>query len=111
MSGDGRVSGSDTTGNDYLFGSRGDTLNGGPGNNYIDGAADNIVPNLRWRGVGEYDVLTGGPGNDKFVLGDRIGTYYEDANNTFGFALITDFDIGRDSITLAGLREYYSFNT
>jgi Ca2+-binding RTX toxin-like protein len=108
--GDGRVNGNDTTGNDNLFGGRGnDTLKGGSGNDYIDGAAYNIVPDQGWQGVGEYDNLTGGPGNDTFVLGDRIGSYYQNKADTVGFALITDFDPGRDTIVLAGSQEFYSF--
>lgn len=109
--GDGRVSGSDSTGNDYLFGGPGgDTLDGRLGDDYIDGAANSISPDLYVRGVGEYDILTGGEGRDTFVLGDIFGPYYQNAFDTVGFALITDFDSGRDTIVLAGMQEYYSFD-
>lgn len=100
-------------GNDYLFGGRGsDIIYGGAGDDYIDGASDSVIANYYGaRGVGDWDTLTGGAGHDTFVLGDEYGSYYLNNDVSLGAALITDFDIGRDIIRLAGLQEYYTFET
>jgi Ca2+-binding RTX toxin-like protein len=99
-------------GNDFLVGgansSEGffnfnsvETLDGGDGNDVLLGAdADRQV-------AGEEDILTGGNGRDKFILGDRQGSYYA---NRFGssredLARITDFS-RRDVIELGAGETY-----
>ena len=57
------------------------------------------------RGRGTIDRLTGGGGNDQFLLGDRSGAYYNDGDpatdGSADLAVITDFNAG-DTITLYG---------
>ncbi|MEO0405851.1 MAG: peroxidase family protein [Cyanobacteria bacterium P01_A01_bin.135] len=89
------------TGNDILRGDGGDdTLIGGTGNDILNGA------NARTAGVGQHDVLTGGAGRDRFILGDIEAIYYLDGHPTnlgfLDFARITDFEAGEDEIQLQG---------
>ena len=56
------------------------------------------------RGQGSVDRLTGGGGNDLFVLGDGMGRFYDDGTAALGstdLAVITDFNNG-DRIQLKG---------
>ena len=57
------------------------------------------------RGKGTVDKLTGGAGNDLFLLGDSQGVFYDDGNSvaqsTLDLAWITDFVSG-DKIGLHG---------
>ncbi|MFN9629413.1 MAG: 5'-nucleotidase C-terminal domain-containing protein [Cyanobacteriota bacterium] len=56
------------------------------------------------RGSGSLDQLTGGGGDDLFVLGDALGRFYDDGTSGLGttdLALITDFTAG-DRIQLHG---------
>ena len=57
------------------------------------------------RGRGSVDQLTGGPGNDIFVLGDQAGVYYDDGVRsglgTADMGLVLDFVTG-DRIQLYG---------
>lgn len=77
-------------GNDTLIGLFGkDTLNGGSGNDTLTGA-DPDVENTVKR---EKDILTGGSGTDKYVLGNESGSFYDDFGNR-DFAKITDFSFG-----------------
>lgn len=77
-------------GNDTLIGLFGnDTLNGGSGNDTLTGA-DPDVQNTVKR---EKDILTGGSGTDKYVLGNESGSFYDDFGNR-DFAKITDFSFG-----------------
>jgi putative chitinase len=56
-------------GKDTLLGLLGnDSLDGGDGADVLFGGSRNVV--------GEIDYLTGGPGNDKFVLGDKTNVFY-----------------------------------
>jgi Ca2+-binding RTX toxin-like protein len=95
-------------GNDYLYGDKGDDrLSGGSGNDSLWGSSGNdrligggIANNSR-----EYDTLEGGGGADRFVLGDRVGSYYLGA----GYAIITDFKSGTDKLEVSGTRNNYSF--
>jgi hypothetical protein len=56
------------------------------------------------RGSGTIDRLTGGGGNDVFVLGDSRGHFYDNRNDasagTADYAVITDFSEG-DRVQLA----------
>jgi 2',3'-cyclic-nucleotide 2'-phosphodiesterase (5'-nucleotidase family) len=61
------------------------------------------------RGRGSLDRLTGGGGDDLFVLGDAAGRFYDDVTPGLGsadLALITDFNAG-DRIQLHGLATDY----
>jgi hypothetical protein len=62
------------------------------------------------RGKGTVDKLTGGAGNDIFLLGDSQGVFYDDGNSvvqsTLDLAWITDFASG-DKIGLYGSAEKY----
>jgi Ca2+-binding RTX toxin-like protein len=84
-----------------------DTITGGSGKDVICGASASS------RGVGEVDILTGGGGKDKFVLGDNNGAYYV-SNGANDYALINDFNIFQDSISIGNLKDYslgFSNNT
>jgi Ca2+-binding RTX toxin-like protein len=92
-------------GNDSLTGSVGnDVLYGDAGNDLLKGAgsASERLPDL---GVGEIDTLTGGAGANTFQLWDIFrysgahGSYYVGRGNQ-DYALITDFDQGKDVIEL-----------
>jgi hypothetical protein len=66
------------------------------------------------RGRGTVDKLTGGGGNDLFVLGDADGIFYDDGNSTVpgtnDMAWITDFSAG-DKIRLYSDPTYYQLST
>ena len=90
-------------GNDTLFGLGGsDTLIGDDDNDTLVGAdANDVTP-----GLNEIDVLSGGAGNDLFVLGDTNWRAYDDsdtatAGNT-DYANVTDFDPAKDVVQLQG---------
>jgi Ca2+-binding RTX toxin-like protein len=123
-------------GDDQLVGGQGnDELNGGSGKDKLIGT-DTVffAPQQFGFGAGERDTLTGGRGNDTFVLGlaealtrTEDGTdgtvndvvLYDDGNvnniGTQGYALIEDFGYigdyfirGVDKIQLAGSESEYS---
>ncbi|MGD1898836.1 MAG: CAP domain-containing protein [Phormidesmis sp.] len=76
------------SGNDRLFGEAGnDRLMGGSGKDLLQGAAQNAI--------NEKDVLTGGGGSDRFILGNKNGAFYNDGKASSAglndYALITDF--------------------
>lgn len=88
-------------GNDYLVGKWGnDTLSGGSGNDALVGYGGALY---------EQDILTGGRGADKFVLGNSAyGTYYLNDGN-YGYAVIRDFNHReRDKIQMSGKLSDYS---
>ncbi len=86
------------------------TLNGGAGVDTLTGisATDSTL------GRGSIDKLTGGIGNDIFVLGNASGAFYSDGNTaTAGrsdYAWITDFGVG-DKIQLKGSAANYLIKT
>ncbi|MGB5916844.1 MAG: CAP domain-containing protein [Phormidesmis sp.] len=92
------------SGDDKLFGEAGnDQLLGGSGKDVLQGSSQN-KPN-------EKDVLTGGGGGDRFVLGDKSSTFYDDGQSgSMGlkdYALITDFNRGQgDVIQLSAKYNY-----
>ncbi len=104
-------------GNDFLYGGAGsDQLFGGGGKDYVDGYFVSYVDILRDR---EQDVLTGGAGADRFILGrEGLGVYYNSAgqsSNVSGSvrardrAIIKDFDIAAgDRIQLLGKASDYT---
>jgi Ca2+-binding RTX toxin-like protein len=95
--------------NDRIFGGNVNSkLTGGGGNDTIAGGSKNDTitgTNSKARGVGEVDTLTGGGGKDKFILGDKNGAYYVGKGNN-DYALITDFDLFNDSISIGKLKNY-----
>lgn len=96
------------SGNDGIDGGAGnDTLIGCSGNDYLIGnrGADRIIgTNSYFRGAGEVDDLQGDAGNDRFVFGDRNGSFYK-ANGAVDYVGIREFSTG-DRIEL-GLGEVY----
>ncbi len=110
-------------GTDLLIGGNGnDVLNGGNGNdNLYGGRGDDILigvnPLDEQPGQLERDTLNGGAGRDTFVLGDPFKIYYDDSQIRFivapppnepppSYALIADFEPGKDIIQLKGAVEY-----
>ena len=101
---------------DALFGGSGnDLLFGNNGNDRLIGMSVDNEPQVV--GKGEIDTLTGGLGNNTFVLGAFIingntSVFYNDGDpSTTGiedYALITDFKINNDQIELIGEASNYS---
>jgi RHS repeat-associated protein len=95
-------------GNDQLYGEAGnDDLYGGDGNDILIGANEaSGTP-----GLGEKDILTGGRGADRFILGTTNWIAYDDRNTsttgTNDYALITDFNPAEDKIQLQGIAANY----
>jgi Ca2+-binding RTX toxin-like protein len=95
-------------GNDTLIsGGRNDTLDAGGGNDILIG----VDPSSSTAGRGELDYLTGGNGNDLFVLGDGLKFFYDDGRtNSAGlgdYADIKDFNSTQDIIQLQGSSTNY----
>lgn len=81
------------TGNDYLYGESGtDTLYGGLGNDTLYGSSSTTYNS------NEYDVLNGGGGYDRFILGTSGGNYYQGN----GYATIQDYNGAYDYIQVRG---------
>jgi hypothetical protein len=107
--GNDRIEGGD--GQDVLAGDQGaDLLVGGAGNDTLLGGdnSDRLIGvnlNMTRPGEGEIDQLTGGTGDDRFILGSRSQVFYTDQGtgsvNRNGYALVTDFS-DRDTIQLHG---------
>ncbi|MBW4564023.1 MAG: calcium-binding protein [Mojavia pulchra JT2-VF2] len=119
-------------GDNFLFGTPNDNyLNGfggkdlliaGNGNDILDGGkGDDILIGINplddQPGQLERDTLIGGAGRDTFVLGDPFKVYYDDSQIRFiiapppnepppSYALIADFEPGKDVIQLKGAIEY-----
>lgn len=102
----------------------GNTLLGLAGNDLLEaqGGNDTLTgcEQSSGGGRGQVDTLTGGSGNDVFVLGVRVGgtllgssiMFYGDSNTSSpgqgDYALITDFLATRDKLQLAGAaKDYY----
>jgi serralysin len=104
-------------GNDVLNGNRGnDVLIGGTGNDQLYGGNGNdtligVDPASIALGQGEYDLLRGDAGADRYVLGDVNAVYYNDGNNANAgvadYAAIVGFGTG-DVIQLKGKAADYS---
>lgn len=110
--------------NQLSSGAGNDTLSGGLGNDTLSGCGS-LVPQLLPppAGRGEIDELTGGLGNDIFILGSStplLGTFppvnqpsrfYDDGNSTnpgrSDYALITDFTPAQDRLQLIGSASSY----
>jgi Ca2+-binding RTX toxin-like protein len=96
------------TGNDFIDGgTENDTLLGNSGNDTLLGGTGNDVLNGYGFTFGEIDTLSGGSGQDRFILGDRSQTFYKDSSS---FAIITDFRASDgDKIVLNG-NDFYSLS-
>ncbi len=105
-------------GNDNLFGGQGnDLLSGYDGNDFLSGDSGNdtllgIFVASFTPGGGEIDTLVGGAGNDNFELaysdfesGITPQSFYTLTGNA-DFALILDFEVGRDKISIYALDTY-----
>ena len=96
-----------------------DTLVGGSGDDslYGDNFCDSLVGNngadtlsgtsSTALGANEIDTLTGGGGNDVFILGDASNAYYNTAGGKGDYAIITDFTAG-DKIQIKDLSALYA---
>jgi Ca2+-binding RTX toxin-like protein len=103
---------------DYLRGYSGDdTLIGGEGNDNIAGGdgSDTIIPvnpNVAKPGLGTVDTVTGGTGEDTFILGDVTWIGYDDYNRTTAgtsdYLIIKDFNPLEDIIQLLGSSSDYT---
>ena len=92
-------------GNDSLLGHRGsDALYGGSGQDRLKGSKANS------RDANEVDILSGGSDADKFILGDRHGSYYTNGGDA-DKAIITDFAAGEDKIQLYGASDRYALKS
>jgi len=107
MDGDDTLSGSALTPS-VIYGGKGrDILFGGDKDDILDGALDSINSKLSNPGLGDNDFLTGGKGNDRFILGNDTTAYYDDSNTQVAgkdsYADILDFNAnGGDVIQLHG---------
>jgi Ca2+-binding RTX toxin-like protein len=83
-----------------------DSLSGGDGGDTLLGALATSSG-----GYAEIDTLTGGNGNDIFVLGTANGYLYNDANSSSAgitdYAYITDFTSGSDKLQIIGSAANY----
>ncbi|MGK7913437.1 MAG: matrixin family metalloprotease [Synechococcus sp.] len=99
-------------GNDNLQGKGGnDSLFGGPGSDTLDGGAGNDRLVGTWNGRGEKDVMRGGWGKDRFMLGNKGRSFYDDGKSsttgTNDFAHVRDFNRSQgDVIQLSGNFKY-----
>lgn len=107
-----------SSGNDVLFaGSEGDIMRGGTGNDTLVAFGNDTLTGVERTfsapGRRERDVLIGGQGASRFVLGRSLGSkvFYDDGNNSTAgdddFALITNFTSGEDTIQLEGVNTDY----
>jgi Ca2+-binding RTX toxin-like protein len=96
------------TGSDFIDGgTENDTLLGNSGNDTLLGGTGNDVLNGYGFTFGEVATLSGGSGQDRFILGDRSQTFYKDSSS---FAIITDFRASDgDKIVLNG-NDFYSLS-
>lgn len=103
-------------GSDKLFGDAGnDILYGAQYANYGITSGGTFTPiDYAKFGKGEIDTLTGGTGNDSFVLGMSNVVFYNDGttgNGAQDYGLIADFVIGQDKIVLNGTSSNYVLST
>jgi hypothetical protein len=78
-----------------------DSLVGNNGADTLNGTSSTAL------GSNEIDTLTGGGGNDFFVLGDATNAYYNTGARASDYAVITDFSVG-DKIQLKDLSALYA---
>ncbi|WP_254174834.1 calcium-binding protein [Planktothrix pseudagardhii] len=95
-------------GNDTVIGNGGnDYLEGGLGNDSVIGGSGNDTIDAFWATPynGERDILNGGPGYDKFVIGDSYSGKGYLGNS---WAVIQDFNWREDYIKVQGSLNQYS---
>jgi len=90
--------------NQVLWGTTGsDIITGSTGNDRISGVLASGTT-AKAMGSNQIDVLTGGSGDDVFVLGDKRGVFYDNRiNGNAGlgdYARIQDFKVGTDKLQL-----------
>ena len=107
---------------DMLFGDWGDDiLYGGEDSDLLDGGDDDdrligVETTISEPDFGRstIDTLTGGSGEDTFVIGQNNNVFYNDGNpdaeGTGDYALITDYQLGIDRLDVAGSENDYSFD-
>jgi Ca2+-binding RTX toxin-like protein len=84
-----------TQNNDIITGDlKNNKIDGGGGDDILAGTVGSFPQSK------EVDILTGGGGNDKFILGSGQNLYYN-SNQNADYAKITDFGNGADKIFLA----------
>lgn len=98
--------------NDYIQSTESansDVLLGGLGNDTLVGVTSGET------GVGQVDILLGGGGQDKFVLGDSNNVFYNDgkakSSGTLDYAWILDFNSTKDTISLHGSASNYTLGS
>ncbi|MEO1620018.1 MAG: LamG-like jellyroll fold domain-containing protein, partial [Cyanobacteria bacterium J06632_3] len=90
------------SGNDVMVGGIGnDVLYGELGDDVLDGS------NARAKGAFELDILAGGHGADRFIVGNADSAYYL-SNGNFDYALIKDFNAAEDTVQLHGSAADYT---
>ncbi|HEY9693822.1 MAG TPA: hypothetical protein V6D15_16575 [Oculatellaceae cyanobacterium] len=112
---DGNDTLSSGNGNDTVLGEVGnDSLNGGLGNDSLDGGDGDDTLSGSTSASGQLDILTGGNGQDLFVLGNAFASFYDDGDvttdGTADYALIKDFVSGTDRLRLADEASNYLLN-
>ena len=106
MLGNAIASGTGNSLDNFLIGnSISNSLFGGLGNDSLQGAS--------FGNIAQKDTLTGGEGNDLFILGDGAGCFYDDGDTltsgTANFAYIVDFNAAQDKLVLSGAVSDYTF--
>jgi len=97
-------------GDDSLAGDRGnDYLTGGFGDDTLDGVNKVRVFNDRVEEKAYIDTLVGGAGEDRFILGQSNGSYYNDFRGR-DYAYIADFNLDDDTLQLHGQSDYLVFS-
>ena len=113
--GSANINANGNSGANTIYGNSGaNALVGDLGSDFISGGegADTLTGSstASGRGKGEIDILTGGSGADRFVLGSG-GALYSDGNRKKAgredYALITDFSVGEDKLQLSGKAKNY----
>ncbi|MEH2044470.1 calcium-binding protein [Nostoc sp.] len=94
------------TGDDQLYGDSGsDTLYGGGGSDTLYGSYSTAYDGY------EYDVLNGGDGYDRFVLGTSGTSYSGNYYQGNGYATIQDYNPANDYIQLNGSASSFYLGT
>lgn len=97
-------------GSDTLYGNSGDdSVSGNEGNDVLEGGIGSDVldgSDVIAKGAYELDILSGGLGADRFVLGSTEAAYYV-SNGDADYALIKDYDATVDILQLSGSASDY----
>lgn len=79
-------------------------MDGGSGNDRLSGVDPFANEDF---GADTIDTLTGGSGRDTYIVGDGDNVFYAEVGSR-DYALITDYEFGRDRLDVAGSRENYT---